>query len=303
MKISEIIRWAKDQEYQFEFIGDETAKIEGFSSLSHYRPGTITWIKKHVPEDDELIHSIQCAVIQKGLKANLANTIISDNSKELFFAILAEFFGGKKHIGGKRAGTYIGDNVFLDEPVEIGCNCVLDGDIHIGKGTVIEHNVVIMNKVTIGENCIIHSGTVIGKDGFGYSFDKENLPVKVKHFGGVLIGNRVEIGANCTVDRGTIDNTVVGDDVKIDNLVLIAHNAEVGRGTIVVGCTDLAGSSHIGEKTYIGPQVCVKNQVSVGDNSFVGMDVMVTESFGDNMMLIKSSSDKPRRNRNYRRFL
>ncbi len=286
MKIAEVIRWAKDHGYLFEFSGDETAEIEGFSSLGHYCPGTITWIKKHVPEDDELIHSIQCAVIQKGLKANLANTFISDNSKELFFAILAKFFGGEKHVGGNKAGTYIGDRVVLDESVEIGCNCVLDGDIRIGKGTVIEHNVVIMNKVTIGENCIIHSSVVIGKDGFGFSFDKDNIPQKVRHFGGVRIGDRVEIGSFSVVDRGTIDDTIVGDDVKIDSHSAVAHNAEVGNASLIVKAV-LEGSSKLGEKSYMAPGSAISNQKTVGNNCFLGQKVVVSKPVKDNHIIVE----------------
>lgn len=302
MRLKEILQWAESEGFRFEFRGDENTEINGFSSLNNYKPETITWMKNKVPENDELVRSIRCAVIQKGLNPDTGNVLISENSKELFFSILAAFFTVERDREASRIGTFIGKDVVLDEPARIGCNCVLDGRIRIGKGTVIEHNVVIMNDVTIGGDCIIHSGTVIGKDGFGFAFDKDQLPKKASHFGGVVIGDRVEIGANCTVDRGTIDSTVIGDDVKIDSLSLIAHNVRIGNGTMIIGCTSLGGSTTIGQKSYIGPHVFVKNQLSVGDNSLIGMGVIVNKSVEDDT-IVASNDLKPIKAKNYRRLL
>lgn len=302
MKLSEIINWGKTSGYQFDFVGDSEAEIEGFSSLTNYKSGTITWIKRSVPENADLLCSIRCAVIQSGLSIDIENAFYSDNSKELFFAILTEFFSTKSVLESIGSGTVLGENVTIEDAVRIGCNCTLEGMIHIGRGTVIEHNVVILNSVTIGEDCIIHSGTVIGTDGYGYSFDKENLPQKVPHFGGVKIGSRVEIGAVSTVDRGTIDDTVLEDDVKLDNLVHVAHNVYVGRGSMLVAGVVLCGSCRIGEQSYIAPNTVVKNQLSVGNNSLVGMGVTVSRSIEDNTVLASSNS-KPVKFGDYRMLL
>lgn len=305
MIIKDIIEWLSTQNYDFSFDGDENLEVRGFASPEHCELGKLTWIKKR--ESYEKCNNnnyISVAIVQAGLNLDIPNQIICSNSKEVFFAILRHFYGQEnRHLQAIGEGTVIGRSVQISEDVFIGCNCTLDGLIKIGKGTIIEHNVTIMNDVEIGSDCIIHSGTVIGKDGFGFSFDKENIPQKVPHFGGVVIGDRVEVGANCTIDRGTIDSTVIGDDTKIDNLVLIAHNVRIGSGVLVVGCTDIAGSSRIGNKSYIGPQVCIKNQSSVGNNSFVGMNVMVNEHIGDNMMIVNQDSPMITRNKNYRRFL
>ena len=199
-------------------------------------------------------------------------------------------------------GTVVGSGVQIAENVFIGCNCTLDGLIKIGEGTVIEHNVTIMNEVEIGSDCIIHSGTVIGKDGFGYAFDKNNIPVKVPHFGGVVIGDRVEIGSNCVIDRGTIDSTIIDDDTKIDSLCIIAHNTTIGKGNLIVGCSNLGGSSTIGNNSYIGPKTCIKNQVHIGNNCFTGMGTIVYESLEDDVIIPKAGS-KTIKNKNYRRFI
>jgi len=303
LRLNDIVKWADDRGMKYSFVGNANDTIEGFSSLTKYKANSVTWIKKQANVELHPNELIKCAVIQKGVFCQVHNVFIAENSKEFFFGLLEHFFSDSNKEMSQHEGTYIGDNVQLDDNVKIGCNCVLDGKITIGNGTIIEHNVTIMNNVSIGQNCIIHSGTVIGKDGFGFAFDKDNIPVKAQHFGGVRIGDRVEIGANCTVDRGTIDDTVIGNDVKIDNLVLIAHNVRIDDSVFIIGCTDIAGSSHVGEKSYIGPQTCIKNQISVGKNSFVGMNIMLNESVDDNTMVIRNGKGIQRKCKDYRRFL
>lgn len=300
--VKEIIEWAEKNNYEFQYFGNKDLVIEGFSSLKNYKDKSFSWINLKNPIDENTLKRITCCVIQKGVTEHPENYFISEKSKEFFFAILKQFFSEKSNAITEWQNTFIGKDVKLGKNVKIGCNCVLDGEITIGDNTVIEHNVTMINKISIGADCIIHSGTVIGKDGFGFFFDKDNIPRKVPHFGGVQIGNRVEIGCNCSIDRGTIDDTFIGDDTKIDSLVLIAHNVNIGKGCLVVGVTDLAGSSTIGDLSYIAPQVCVENKRTVGNNSFVGLGVIVHDDVGDNSIIIRSDS-KPMPNKNYRRFL
>lgn len=302
VRLDEIVEWAKSEGYETELFGNSDVELSGFSSLNQYKEGSLTWINLKTPIDQTLLPKIRCAIIQKGVTKRTTNCIIAEESKKLFFAVLEHFFSDSKKGIVERKNSFVGPQVKLGEKVKIGCNCVLDGDISIGDNTIIEHNVTMINHVSVGSDCIIHSGTVIGKDGFGFSFNKDNIPQKVPHFGGVKIGDRVEIGCNCVIDRGTIDDTTIRDDVKIDNLVLIAHNATIGRGCLIVGETDLAGSSQVGDYSYIGPQVCLENKKIVGNNSFVGMGVMVHDDLDDDYCLIKPES-KPIKLKNYRRFL
>lgn len=301
VSVSEILEWGRAEGYSPEYIGDTNIKLIGFSSLRQYKEGTLTWINLKNPVDREVLPTIHCAVIQKGVTEFPENYFVIEESKKFFFAILEHFFSGKNEGIAERKYTYIGKHVKLGRNVKIGCNCVLDGEITIGDNSVIEHNVTMINKVVIGVDCIIHSGTVIGKDGFGFSFDKNNIPQKVAHFGGVQIGNRVEIGCNCSVDRGTIDDTVIGDDVKIETLSVIAHNCEVGRGTLIVGAA-IGGSCIIGEKSYIAPKAVIKNKTSLGSNCFVGMLSIVNQDIGDNKMVIEGGK-KVVGIKDYRRFL
>lgn len=302
VKASEILEWGRTEGYSLEYLGDKDIELCGFSSLRQYKEGTITWINIKNPVDKEMLPTIRCAVIQRGVTEFPKNYFVTEESKKFFFAILEHFFSGKSQGIAEYEHTYIGKEVKLEKNVKIGCNCVLDGEITIGENTVIEHNVTIMNRVVIGADCIIHSGTVIGKDGFGFSFDKDNIPQKVTHFGGVQIGDRVEIGCNCSVDRGTIDDTIIGNDVKIDSLVIVAHNTDIRNGTLLVGGCAIGGTCTIGEKSYIAPHALIKNKTSVGHDSFIGMGVITYQDIGD-CTIVANTINKPQKNKNYRRFL
>ena len=282
MKIKTITQWLSENNYEYVFNGDEETEVTGFCSLKLYESDKITWIKKK--ENYEKIEdksSIRIAVVQAGLNLNIPNQIIADNSKEVFFAILHNFWGVERQKGFIGSGTYISPDAEVDSSAYIGYNCSIIGKVKIGANTVIENNVSINNEVIIGDNCLIHSGVVIGADGFGFAFGEDGRPIKVEHFGGVVIGDCVEIGANTCIDRGTIDNTIIYDDVKIDNLVHIAHNSILNRGAVVVCLSAICGSAELGENCYVAPGGIVKNQLSIGKNALVGMGAVVTKPVDD----------------------
>lgn len=282
MKIKEIMQWLVENKYEFSFKGNDSVDISGFASLNTCEAGEITWVKKKDNFDNMKDHSgVIVAVVQDGLELDIPNQIISKKSKEVFFAILHHFWGNKKLDGYVGAGTYISPEAEIDPEAHIGYNCSIVGNVKIGANTVIENNVSISNHVVIGNDCLIHSGVVIGSDGFGYAFGENGLPIKVEHFGGVIIGNRVEIGANTCIDRGTIDNTRIHDDVKIDNLVHIAHNTVLHKGAVVVAGAIICGSAQLGENSYIAPGGIVKNQLLIGNNALVGLGAVVTKPVED----------------------
>ena len=300
--VSEILNFLDKKNLEYDFKGDRDDSIVGFSSLRNYKEGSITWVRDKKILKEVSINKIRCAVVQDGVEINASNQIITKHSKQVFFAVLKEFWGKENTGTGISEDAYISPGVSIAEGVSIGRNCVLDGDISIGKGTVIESNVVMMNKVTIGSNCMIHSGCVFGKDGFGYAFGEDGTSVKVEHFGGVSIGNNVEVGANVVVDRGTIDDTCIGNNTKIDSHSLIGHNAVIGSKTLILGGVLIGGSCRIGDCSYIAPGVIIKNQVSVGNNSFAGMGVIVNNNMGNNEVWL-SGKEKAMHLKNYKRFL
>jgi UDP-3-O-[3-hydroxymyristoyl] glucosamine N-acyltransferase len=163
----------------------------------------------------------------------------------------------------------IGENAFIGENSFIGTFVSIGGRCTIGRGTVINSNVSIYPGCIIGDNCIIHSGTVIGADGFSFIEDNGAL-LKVPQIGNVVIGTGVEIGANSCIDRAAFGSTRIGNNVKIDNLVHIAHNCEIGESTIIVAQAGIAGSTKIGTGCVIGGQVGIVDHVTIGDGAKIG---------------------------------
>lgn len=179
--------------------------------------------------------------------------------------------------------AYIGPNVVIEpgvklgEKVQIGANTVICSDVTIGANTIIHPNVSIGYTSQIGENCIIYAGTVIAADGFGFERDGDHY-LKVPQLGNVRIGNDVEIGANSAVDRGALRDTVIGDGVKLDNLVQIAHNVVIGKHTLMSGHSGIAGSTKVGEYCLIGGGVGISDNIEVTDNVVILGRTLVSSS-------------------------
>ncbi len=137
--------------------------------------------------------------------------------------------------------------------------------------------VTICRGVTIGARCVFKAGRVVGSDGFGFAPDVDGY-VKVPHLGSVRLGNDVEVGANTTIDRGTIEDTVIGDGVKLDNQVQVGHNCRIGAHTVVAGCAGISGSSIIGSRCMIGGAVGIAGHLEIGDDVVVTGYSLVTHS-------------------------
>lgn len=163
----------------------------------------------------------------------------------------------------------IGNNAQLGDMVVLQAGVVIGDDCIIGAETELKANVTLYNKVTLGKQCTVHSGTVIGSDGFGYATDSDGAWVKMLHLGGVVIGDNVEIGSNTSIDRGMLDNTVIGDQVIIDNLVQIAHNVNIGARTAIAGCVGIAGSTSIGKNCLIGGACNIVGHIVIGDKVII----------------------------------
>lgn len=284
MKVEEILEWLEGQGYAYAFTGKTDVEIEGFSSLANYRENTITWIKNEKNYHNAgRIDGVACAVVQRGVKTDYTTVIEADNSKEVFFAILRNFWGEKRVEGSVGEGTVLSKEAAIDPTVIIGCNCTITGNVVIGAHTMIGHNVVIQGRVKIGENCYIQSGAVIGTDGFGFSKDSETKHwTRVEHFGGVEIGNDVFIASQVSIERGTIDNTVIGNGVKLESHTLIAHNNEIGEDAIIISSA-LYGSVKVGARSYIAGST-IENQMVIGDDTVIGMGSVVNTPIGDHVI-------------------
>ena len=173
------------------------------------------------------------------------------------------------------ANAVIESGVKLAAGVRIGAGCFIGKNSSLGKNSRLWANVTIYHNVRIGESCLIQSGSVIGADGFGYANERGEW-IKIPQLGGVRIGNRVEIGACTTVDRGALDDTIIADNVIIDNQCQIAHNVEIGYGTAIAGASVFAGSTKIGKYCIIGGAAVVNGHIRVCDQvTITGMSMVM----------------------------
>lgn len=272
--VKDILKFLEDERISFQFRGDSQVRIAGFSSAVNYQENTVTWFKKSQVNNSG--KQISLCVVQEGVEAEAKAIIEAPNSKAVFFQVIEKFFVEKKAGAAIGRGTIIGAEVRLGENVIIGNNCSIEGSIEIGNDSCIADNVVIRNKVRIGERCNIQSLTVIGEDGFGYSEDDSHKKTMIRHYGGVIIGNDVFIGSHVNIARGTIDDTVIGNGVKIAPTTHIGHNILIGNDVTVI-CSQIFGSVHVEDNAYITSSV-IRNQCKIGKNAIVGMGSVVTKS-------------------------
>jgi UDP-3-O-[3-hydroxymyristoyl] glucosamine N-acyltransferase len=201
--------------------------------------------------------------------------IVCDNP-HLFIAYSSKYFK-KDLISKTKISPVIGKDCSIEDKVSIGSNsviadnvvilsgAVIGENVTIGKNCIIYPNVVIYNDTIIGKNCIFHAGCVIGSDGFGYAHTKDGRHIKIHHNGNVIIEDNVEIGANSTVDRAVFGSTIIKKGTKIDNLVQIGHNCQIGENSIFVAQSGLAGSSELGRNVIMGGQSATAGHLKIGD--------------------------------------
>ena len=171
----------------------------------------------------------------------------------------------------------IGRGAIVGEGVRIGAGCVIGENVAIGTGSVLMARVTVYANCIIGERTILHSGVVVGADGFGFAPDNGQW-VKIPQTGRVVIGDDCEVGANSTIDRGAIDDTVIGNGVKIDNQVQVGHNCTVGEHTVISGCVGIAGSTHIGKHVMIGGAASIIGHLNICDEAIISATTFVTKS-------------------------
>jgi len=182
----------------------------------------------------------------------------------------------KSAVIGKR--VHIGNSTTIDDGVIILDGAFIGEDVKIGQGCIIHPNVTIYNDTIIGKNCIIHSGTVIGSDGFGYAHTNEGKHIKIHHNGKVVLEDDVEVGSNTSIDRGVFGETLIKSGTKIDNLIQIGHNCDIGEGCIIVSQTGISGSSKLGRNVVMGGQSATAGHLEIGDFATIAARGGVTKS-------------------------
>jgi len=174
--------------------------------------------------------------------------------------------------------AYVGPNCEIGEHVVIGAGCVVGAGSRVGAHSLLHGNVTLYHESMVGERCIIHSGAVIGADGFGYARERSGAWVKIPQIGRAVLGDDVEVGANTTIDRGALDDTFVGNGVKLDNMVQIAHNVKIGEHTAMAGCSGVAGSTTVGARVMVGGQAGINGHIEVASDTVVSSRTLISKS-------------------------
>ncbi len=309
MKLSEIAKIFNGQLVNT----DGNIDIKGLKSISSAKEGDLTFVadKKHLKEIEKT--SASAVLTFQKLDIPIPQIVVK-NPQVVFYKLIEIMFPEEEKTGisenakiSKSAkigkDVYIGDFTVIEENVEIKDgvkiypHCYIGKNTTIGENSIIYPNVVIYRNTVIGKNVIIHSGSVIASDGFGY-YQEDGKHKKIKHIGRVVIQDDVEIGANTTIDRAMVDETIIKSGTKIDNLVMIAHNCQIGENTILVSQVGIAGSSKIGNNVILAGQVGVADHITIGDNvivtakSGVGKDLEPNKVYGSGFQAIEWSKWK-----------
>lgn len=269
-----------------EIEGNPEVKVNSLSKIEEGAPGSISFLAN--PKYTEFIYSTKASIVivNKEFKPEkpIESTLIKvDNAYDCFAKLLEtynqiklnkqgieqpSFFSSSARHGDNfylGAFAYVGENVKIGKNVKIYPGSFVGDNSKIGDNSIIFAGVKIYSETVIGSNCTLHSGVIIGSDGFGFAPNSENNYKKVPQIGNVVIEDHVEIGANSTIDRATLGSTIIRKGVKLDNLVQVAHNVEIGENTVIAAQTGVAGSTKIGKDCMIGGQVGIVGHISIAD--------------------------------------
>ncbi|NDV65952.1 UDP-3-O-(3-hydroxymyristoyl)glucosamine N-acyltransferase [Bacteroides sp. 224] len=293
---------------QGEIVGDENAKVHTFAKIEEGVPGALSFLAN--PKYASYIYTTQSSIVlvnkdfqpEQEIKATLIkvdnayeslaklmNLYESNKPKKLGVDSLAYVaptakLGENVYIG---AFAYIGENVIIGDNTQIYPHTYIGDGAKVGDTCVLYSNVSIYHDCRIGNECIIHSGAVIGSDGFGFAPTDEGYD-KIPQIGIVILEDKVEIGANTCLDRSTMGATVIHKGVKLDNLIHIAHNVEVGSHTGMAAQVGISGSTKVGEWCMIGGQAGLSGHITIGDKVGIGAQSGIKSSVKDGSQIIGS---------------
>ncbi len=271
-----------------KLIGDPDAVIARPVAAGTSDPDAITFVgAKKYAERMEGCRVAAVITTEELSSAFDCGVIVVSNPRAAFGMALSLFARPMRLSEGVHSSATVSGDAVLSDSVRIGANAVIEADVHLGEGvqiypgcyiaqgvrigprTTLMPNVTLYAGVRVGERCLIHAGAVIGSDGFGFEWDGQQR-IKIPHIGGVVIGNDVEIGANACIDRAPLEDTVIADGAKLDNLVQIGHGVQVGQHTVIASQSGLSGSVRLGERCMLGGQVGIADQLTIGDDVILG---------------------------------
>jgi UDP-3-O-[3-hydroxymyristoyl] glucosamine N-acyltransferase len=287
-----------------EIKGNPEVKVSGLSKIEEGKAHTLSFLAN--PKYTSFIYSTKASIVivsntfvaEQPLPEN-CTLILVENAYESFAKLLELYnlvqhsktgieAGSFVHASAKigqnvyiSAGVYISENAVIGNETKIYANTYVGPSAQIGEGCLLFPNVVVYNDCVVGNNCRIHAGVIIGGDGFGFAPNQNNEYKKVAQIGNVIIEDWVEIGAGTTIDRATLGSTVIRKGVKLDNLIQIAHNVEIGENTVIAAQTGVAGSTKIGSNCMIGGQVGIIGHITIGNNVKIAAQSGIGSSVAD----------------------
>lgn len=280
--------------------GNAETVVSGFGKIEEAKEGDLSFLSN--PKYEDYLYTTQASLVivnaSLELKHPITATLLRVEDAYGAFAILLNAYAQMRtsHLKGIEEGAFIhpdakiGDNVYIARFAYISAGAVIGDNtvIHpgvfvgekakVGKGSVINANVSIYHECVIGDNAIIHAGAVIGSDGFGFAPNPDGTFSKIPQIGIVLIGNNVEIGANTTIDRSTMGATIIKDGAKLDNLVQVAHNVEIGENTALAALSGVSGSTKLGKNVILGGQAGTVGHITIADFTKINAQSGVTKS-------------------------
>ena len=266
--------------------GDAEIKVSRLSKIEEGMPGSLSFLGNPIYSNYMYTSRASIIIVNQDFKATrpiLSTLIRVENSRQAFASLLdmynkirrdkkgidplsyidpSAMIGKDVYLGGF---SFIGKNVTIGNRVKIYPNCYVGDNCTIGDETILFQGVKIYSDCVIGKQCNLHAGAVIGSDGFGFEPNETNHYTKVPQIGNVVIEDHVEVGANTTIDRATLGSTIIRTGVKLDNLIQIAHNVEIGENTVIAGQSGIAGSTKIGKNCMIGAQVGIVGHITIAD--------------------------------------
>lgn len=265
-----------------ELHGDANLLIEGLAPLESARPGQLSFLSQPRFLKQLASCNASCVIVSPQFQhqAHARGACIITDQPYLYYARVTQLWKMKLPAA---AGPLIHPSAVIDPQAwihpsaRVGALCVVEAGARIGAHTELKSRVTLGERCVLGERCIIHPGVVIGADGFGFAPNAGTWE-KIEQLGAVRIGNDVEIGANTCIDRGALQDTVIEDGVKLDNLIQIAHNVVVGRHTAMAACVGIAGSTRIGAFCTFAGQVGIAGHLEIVDHVHVGAAAVITRS-------------------------
>ena len=293
-----------------EIVGDGNVRISDVSKIEEGKTGTLSFLSNPKYENHIYGTKASAVLVNKSFepKGKIAATLIKvDDAYQAFAALLDMYMEAKKNLKkgieqpsfidesanyGKEiyvgAFACIGKNVTVGDDVKIFPQVFIGENVTIGDNCILYAGAKIYDDCTIGNNCIIHAGAVIGSDGFGFAPQEDNSYKKIPQIGNVIIEDNVEIGANTTIDCGTMGPTIIRKGAKLDNLIQVAHNCEIGENTVIAAQTGMAGTTKVGKNCKFGGQVGLAGHLAIGDNVNIGAQSGVSKSVKDNETILLS---------------